>query len=508
MLDRWILATAIFLFSASAWGQTGKPVNAASFPGADCGAKINAAEAALGASAGEIVVTDACGTSKWSPVVISHDHHALIFQGTGPYSTTTVTLAGNFGALAGPATLRQVANGNTHENAIVVKGNDNRVEHITCDGSASHGVPPNGYNDGCFQIFGSRNSILNNTVTASQGVGISLAGVGANGICSAVANDNVIQFNKIHNTNVAKPASGILVANNSPEAGPCVNNTLIKDNEISGTSGNCIYAAGDLASRLPSHGTQITNTQIRHNTVSDCGDSPIEASDMAVNTLIQGNDVDCSRNACILTRDAIGTQIFKNTVKMEPNALQFGISVGPPVFQPSSMDTKAVVSENVIRGYFPHAAISVTQHGANITNNDIEETYRSVGADGSGLGGVGIACNGEGVSCSASGNEIKHVKIGIDFNSGAVPRSSQRLEARANRISQVETGINLYQVKCQNCNFSNNTFTQVRTVAIQDNGANADGTGTSTAAGNTYRLGGWAGASPKVSVRNLPNYRH
>jgi len=509
MLDRWMLATAIFLFSASAWGQTGKTVDAASFPGADCGAKINSAEAALGASAGEIIVTDACGTSKWSPVVISHDHHALIFQGTGPYSTTSVTLAGNFGALTGPATFRQVANGNTHENAIIVKGNDNRLEHITCDGSESHGVPPNGYNDGCFQIYGSRNSILNNMVTASQGDGITIAGTGENGVCSTVANDNVIQFNKIHNTNIAKPSSGIVAGNNNSAAGPCVNNTLIKDNEISATSGNCIYATGDIATaKLPSHGTQITNTQIRHNTVSDCGDSPIEASDMAVNTLIQGNDVDCSHNACILTRDAIGTQIFKNTVKMEPSAAQFGISVGPPVFQASSMDTKAVISENVIRGYFPHSAISATQQGVNITNNDIEETYRPVGADGSGLGGEGIACNGEGVTCSASGNEIKHVRVGIDFNPGAIPRNCHNLEARANRISQVDTGINLYELKCQSCNFNNNTFTQVRTVAIQDNGSNADGTGTSYAGGNTYNLSGWAGASPKATVRNLPNYHH
>jgi len=508
MKDRCILLALTFALSASGWTQGGRTVNAATLSGADCGARINAAEASLGENAGQIVVTDACGMSKWSPVLISHDHHALVFHGAGPYSITAITLAANSGALTGPATLVQVANGNGHENAIVIKGNDNRVEQITCDGSASHGVPPNGTEDGCFEVFGSRNSILNNTVTASQGVGIILVGTGANEICSSVANDNVIQFNKIHNTNISKPASGILVGNASPSAGSCVNNTLIKDNEISGTSGNCIYATGDLASRLPGHGTQIANTQIRHNTVSDCGDSPIEASDMAVNTLIQGNDVDCSRNACILTRDAIGTEILKNTIKLEPAALQFGISVGPPVFQPESLDTQAVVSENIIRGFFPHAAISVTQNNAKVTNNDIEETYRSVGADGSGLGGVGVACNGRDVSCSISGNQIKHVLVGIDFNSGAIPRNARNLVGRGNQISQVGTGINLYQVRCENCNFDINTFSQVRDVAIQDNGPNANGTGTSSAAGNRFELSGWAGANPKMSVRNLPNYHH
>jgi hypothetical protein len=509
MKVRFMLLGLSLVCNALAWAQGGKSVGAATFPGADCGAKINAGDAALGANPGEIVVTNDCGTSQWTPVVISHNNHSVVFHTAGPYSITTITLAGNSDALMGPATLKQVAYGSTHENAVVIKGNDNRVENITCDGSTSHGVPPNGYMDGCFQVFGSRNSILNNTVVASQGDGITIAGTGANGVCSSVANDNVIQGNKIHNTNIAKPSSGIVAGNNNSAAGPCVNNTLIKDNEISATSGNCIYVTGDIATaKLPSNGTQISNTQIRHNTVSDCGDSPIEASDMALHTLIQGNDVDCHRNACILTRDAIGTEIFKNTVKMEPSALQFGISVGPQVFQPSSLDTQAVVSENIIRGYFPHAAISATQNGAKITNNDIEETYRSVGADGSGLGGAGIACNGLDVSCSISGNEIKHVLVGIDFNAGSLSRSAKNLEARGNRISQVGTGINLYQLRCTNCTFDNNTFKQVRTVAIQDNGANADGTGTSSAAGNRFDLAGWAGAAPKSTVRNLPNYRH
>ena len=229
---------------------------------------------------------------------------------------------------------------------------------------------------------------------------------------------------------------------------------------------------------------------------------------MALHTLIQGNVVDCSRNACILTRDAVGTEIIRNTVKMEPSALQFGISVGPPIFQSSSLDTQAVVSTNTIRGYIPHAGISVTQSGAKVINNDIEETYRAVAANGSGLGGAGIACNGADVSCSIEGNQIKRVLVGIDFNSGAVPQNSKGLVAKGNLISQVGTGINLYQVRCANCNFSNNTMTKILTVAIQDNGPNADGTGTSYAVGNKFNLSGWDGAAPKTTVRNLPNYQH
>jgi hypothetical protein len=505
---RLVFVTATLLLNVLSWGQGKTSINAATFTGADCGIKINAAEAKLGANPGEIVVTDACGTSKWSPVFISHNNHGLVFQGVGPYSITMITLSGNFDELTGPATLKQVANGSAHENAVLVKGNDSQVQNITCDGSASHGVSPNGYMDGCFQILGNRNSILSNIVVASQGDGITVAGTGVDGVCSSTANDNVIRDNKIHNTNIAKPSSGIVVGNDNSAAGACANNTFIKNNLISTTSGNCIYVTGDIATaKLPTRGTQVNNTRIIGNTVSDCGDSPIEASDMALHTLIQGNVVDCSNNACILTRDAVATEIIRNTIKMEPSVLQFGISVGPPVFQQANLDTQAVVSTNTIRGYIPHAGISVTQSGAKVVNNDIEETYRTVAANGSGLGGAGIACNGANVRCSVEGNQIKRVLVGIDFNPGAVPQNSGGLAATGNLISEVGTGINLYQVRCANCNFSNNTMTKILTVAIQDNGPNADGTGTSHAEGNKFNLSGWDGATPKTTVRNLPNYQ-
>jgi hypothetical protein len=67
MKVRFMLLGLSLVFNVLASAQSGKSVDAATFPASDCGAKINAADAALGANPGEIVVTNDCGTSKWFP---------------------------------------------------------------------------------------------------------------------------------------------------------------------------------------------------------------------------------------------------------------------------------------------------------------------------------------------------------------------------------------------------------------------------------------------------------
>ena len=59
--------------------------NAADYSGADCGAKINAADTALGATAGDIDVNQACGTTWTTPVVLSSNHN-LVFIQRGTYT--------------------------------------------------------------------------------------------------------------------------------------------------------------------------------------------------------------------------------------------------------------------------------------------------------------------------------------------------------------------------------------------------------------------------------------
>lgn len=76
---------------------------ASQFPGSDCGAKINAADADLGSTPGEIWINQACGTSWTTPVVLSANRILRFIQG-GAYQSSAaamITVAGGSAILGG-----------------------------------------------------------------------------------------------------------------------------------------------------------------------------------------------------------------------------------------------------------------------------------------------------------------------------------------------------------------------------------------------------------------------
>jgi len=76
-------------------GQAGKGVlEASQFGGNDCGAKINAADAALGKARGEINVDPACGTNWTTQVVLGANHNLKITQ-TEIYVIQGISFSGN-----------------------------------------------------------------------------------------------------------------------------------------------------------------------------------------------------------------------------------------------------------------------------------------------------------------------------------------------------------------------------------------------------------------------------
>jgi len=84
---RVLLLTTIasFVLVANGQRQQGRVVNANDFPGRDIGAKINAADKALGAQPGEIVIKG--GGTIATQVIISSDHVLRVMPGT--YAATT-----------------------------------------------------------------------------------------------------------------------------------------------------------------------------------------------------------------------------------------------------------------------------------------------------------------------------------------------------------------------------------------------------------------------------------
>jgi hypothetical protein len=79
-----------FVFAVSAQKRQGRVVSANDFPGADLGAKINAADLALGASPGEIVVKG--GGRISTQVIISSDHILRFLPGVYVTKTTNIPI--------------------------------------------------------------------------------------------------------------------------------------------------------------------------------------------------------------------------------------------------------------------------------------------------------------------------------------------------------------------------------------------------------------------------------
>jgi hypothetical protein len=106
----WVMQMAVFRAASwtvsSGWSTT-RANNiryADQFPGGDCGAKVNAADADLAANAGEIWVSNACGTAITTPVTINANHVLRFVQG-GTYTYCGEwTLNGNAVSIVGPPT--------------------------------------------------------------------------------------------------------------------------------------------------------------------------------------------------------------------------------------------------------------------------------------------------------------------------------------------------------------------------------------------------------------------
>ncbi len=121
------------------------------FPGSDCGAKIYAADADLGVSAGEIWVNNACGMAIKSAVTISANHTVRFIQ-AGTYTYCGLwTLGGNGISIVGPPTgmvedingppqpalILEQGSGCNLNPSFLVKGASVAIQGITINGNSS-----------------------------------------------------------------------------------------------------------------------------------------------------------------------------------------------------------------------------------------------------------------------------------------------------------------------------------------------------------------------------------
>ncbi len=105
-------------------GESGRTVEANSFPGADLGAKINAADRALGASPGVIVARG--GGRITTPIVVSERHTLRLMAGTYAPSTAEIPVLLKSGAsLVGEGMERSILLESTAKDQFTVVGAHN-----------------------------------------------------------------------------------------------------------------------------------------------------------------------------------------------------------------------------------------------------------------------------------------------------------------------------------------------------------------------------------------------
>jgi len=122
-------------------------VNADCYAGGDLGAKINAADAILGATAGEIWVDGLSGYTITTPVVLSADHILRFVQG-GTYMVSASitlgansTLAGSTGAMAvntTPSVVLKMANAVNLSSMVNMSGSFGVIQDIALDGNRAN----------------------------------------------------------------------------------------------------------------------------------------------------------------------------------------------------------------------------------------------------------------------------------------------------------------------------------------------------------------------------------
>ena len=149
-MKRIILVTVLALAAAASRAQTNLPYTLASiriaeaYTGADCGAKINAADANLGSAPGEIWVSQACGTT-WSTEVSLQANHTLRFVQGGIYKTSAPLVIGQQSSIVcgapasegGSNCTLQAANGIATD--FITLGTQSTIRDMTIDGNESGG---------------------------------------------------------------------------------------------------------------------------------------------------------------------------------------------------------------------------------------------------------------------------------------------------------------------------------------------------------------------------------
>ena len=159
------------------------------FPGADCGAKINSADADLGSSAGEIWVNRRCGITWTTPVILGTNHSLHFSEGATYLISATITLGqassmiglpqgvyATLGAAGGPVTLKQADNSN-RDPFISITGSQASLRDVTIDCNGTNNPAMGPY---CVKVTGQRFLLTGTSVINAKQHNLAFISTGSN----------------------------------------------------------------------------------------------------------------------------------------------------------------------------------------------------------------------------------------------------------------------------------------------------------------------------------------
>lgn len=153
-------------------GISASALLAANYSGGDCGAKINSADESLGSIPGEIWVSQACGLSWTTPVVLSANHILRFIQGGTYQSSASTMITMNAGTQIDGGQMGSTTLQSTVTTGITINAGSGDKMRITNIAIQPSGTPVSG---SCITVAGTSFS-LDNSYLFNCWIGVEISG--------------------------------------------------------------------------------------------------------------------------------------------------------------------------------------------------------------------------------------------------------------------------------------------------------------------------------------------
>ncbi|MDE2312255.1 MAG: right-handed parallel beta-helix repeat-containing protein, partial [Patescibacteria group bacterium] len=370
-------------------GNAGSIRIASSFAGADCSAKINAASADLGSSAGEIWVDQSCGTS-WTSTTTIPSNQVLRFTQGGTYTLSKPIIGGNIVGsgdnsawnVGNNVTIIKEANSVNLSYLVEINTNNGYLQNVEVDGNQSNNASGQ---DGIYIAAARAVALTNVYVHDAKRYGIYAKSSTSSANDAAIPRlTSTIVYNNGSDGMRVQDATDAFVSQSEFEhnggSGIYLLNggaARIDHSDIAQNTGSGIYATSTVGGVTSSY-LIITANQFGSGYAEDIYIDGYNGSaygsisnNITGNVFYGGNNRASSTYAAIRLRNSYNNTVSSNTFDSPTaNAYKYGINIDNGGF--SNYDT---LSSNMFNGTYSSAAINPVNNVTQLTGNSTGGNY-------------------------------------------------------------------------------------------------------------------------------------